>query len=91
MNGGYGGCARTAPSEGRRHDHQATNPENVRDYIRSLEDLLSGRLPKTPSSAKRIARRERVTLADRGAPLDAIGAPATPRGPINLVKSRRRR
>ena len=61
MNGGYGGCARTAPSEGRRHDHQATNPENVRDYIRSLEDLLSGRLPKTPSSAKRIARGEKVT------------------------------
>ena len=26
---------------------QDTNPENVRNYIRSLEDLLSGRRPKT--------------------------------------------
>ena len=43
----------------------------------STDPLLSGRLPKTPSSAKIIARGEKVTLAGRGA---RDGTPLT--GPV---------
>jgi hypothetical protein len=41
---------------------QNTNPENIRGYIKSLDDLLSGKLTTAPSSAEKQARVYRFLL-----------------------------